>query len=313
MDSDAVADLIDSERALLLAGDETLLASLPRGRWIGGTSPYFLIDGQGVTCRDKVFVTELPVEAGSVSIRSYGTDGLAHIGANAPENGFTVLLIPAFSAVHSAYAQGIFGIEGAFNMPVVGWVTGIALDEVGRATPKVFDGSTGTVSDSMALAMHVPLPPDCAARIGIVNPFRPGGDDVIAFEEAGFEAGRCTVNGRPEALLPYLRARGIDGRQPLVADCFGTAVNVSIREIDEAAGVVRFYAPVFPGLRYRLAVDAGVSPGQDGTDPAFACACVLNGTRERHAADYTGPMTFGEIAYMLLNQTIVYLTVEPTA
>ena len=46
----------------------------------------------------------------------------------------------------------------------------------------------------------------------------------------------------------------------------------------------------------------------------FACNCVLNylhGQLEgRRTGTVLGPMTFGEIAYQLLNQTMVYITVQ---
>ncbi|MBM4779270.1 MAG: hypothetical protein GQE15_16305, partial [Archangiaceae bacterium] len=45
--------------------------------------------------------------------------------------------------------------------------------------------------------------------------------------------------------------------------------------------------------------------------PVFACNCILNylyGALEgRTAGTMVGPVTFGEVAYMLLNQTMVYV------
>jgi len=98
-------------------------------------------------------------------------------------------------------------------------------------------------------------------------------------------------------------------------------INVSIQHIDAEAGTVDFYAPVFPHVDYRLAAPiadyvAGFSAQlhADEPAPAFSCNCVLNyfyaGLEGRSTAPLTGPMTFGEIAYMLLNQTAVYLTVN---
>jgi hypothetical protein len=46
---------------------------------------------------------------------------------------------------------------------------------------------------------------------------------------------------------------------------------------------------------------------------AFCCNCVYNfvhGELEgRHTGTLQGPMTFGEIAYQLLNQTLVHVSV----
>jgi len=45
--------------------------------------------------------------------------------------------------------------------------------------------------------------------------------------------------------------------------------------------------------------------------PVFSCNCILNYLYADLAGDkalsITGPATFGEIAYVLLNQTLVYL------
>ena len=45
-------------------------------------------------------------------------------------------------------------------------------------------------------------------------------------------------------------------------------------------------------------------------DPVFSCNCILNylyGELEgKKTPPYTGPVTFGEVAYQLLNQTLVY-------
>ena len=85
---------------------------------------------------------------------------------------------------------------------------------------------------------------------------------------------------------------------------------------------MRFYAPVFAGVRYHHArpvedyVDAFVSALPTGLTEriALSCNCVLNFVNSslegRTTGDIVGPITFGEIAYQLLNQTMVYLTVS---
>lgn len=321
IERDAAAALVESGRTLLLAGDESLLASLPRGRWIGGTIPYFMTGKRWVATRDLVFTAVMPDTPAGPAIQFYGADTLPRLGANAPENGFTALLIPAFSESHTVFAQGVFGFEGMFNSPVVGWIAGVAAEEIGRRAAKVFNGMTGESSATQALAMHVSLPAGQSAKIGIVNPFRQGDGPTIHFPEAGFAASACTVDEEATTLLRHIRERGIDTRLPLVADYFGTPVNVSIQEVDEAAGIVRFYAPVFPRIAYRFAAPiadyaeafrqaAASAPG----DAVFACNCLLNyigtGLREDEVPPLAGPLTFGEIAYVLVNQTMVYLTVD---
>ena len=56
------------------------------------------------------------------------------------------------------------------------------------------------------------------------------------------------------------------------------------------------------------------SPVGHAETNAFTCNCILNYVHSslegRRTGDVVGPMTFGEIAYQLLNQTLVYVTVS---
>jgi len=289
MRPDAVAARIAAGRPLVIAGDEALLAGLPRGRWIGGTAPA-PDDG-------RLLVTELSEAATTVAIRSYDETALTGIGAAAPENGFTILVIPGFSPPHAAYAEGVFQVEGLFNRPLVGWIAA----EHGSATPKVVDGVTGAVSDRLAVAAHVSLPPRLTPRAHVVNPYRPGDGDELAFGASGFSARHCRIAGEPVNLAAHMRERGIGPDRPLVADCFGTPVNVAIRAVDEAAGEVRFCAPVFAHLRYRFA--APLPPGAGPALPAGVHPAFASGP----AAGLPG---YGEIAYVVHTRTLVYLTVD---
>lgn len=46
----------------------------------------------------------------------------------------------------------------------------------------------------------------------------------------------------------------------------------------------------------------------------FSCNCILNylysELEGKKTGAITGPVTFGEVAYQLLNQTLVYITIE---
>jgi len=90
--------------------------------------------------------------------------------------------------------------------------------------------------------------------------------------------------------------------------------------VDLERGRVQFYAPVFADIEYRHAAPVGDYVQefdlQIATHPAqaaFSCNCILNylyGKLEgKKAGHLTGPITFGEIAHQLLNQTLVYLEV----
>jgi hypothetical protein len=315
------AAAIAQGRILWLAGDEALLSALPRGRWVGGSIPYFMSRDGGSSTRDLIYAKELDDGlAEAIQIRFYDEDTIASVAQDAPDSGFTILMIPANSTVHTRYAQQAPDFEDMFLKPIVGWVTGVHLDDLGSVNPTVFNGVLGRQSDDQAVAMHVTLPAGKFAEVGIVNTLRPGDGDEFEFTETGFEVRDCLINGSPANLHDYLVANDIDTRFPLVADYSGAMINVSFQQLDAADRSVSFYAPVFAGVKYRVA-----SPlhdyVKDFTDAVpdlpggavFSCNCILNYLHSelegKRTGNITGPMTFGEIAYQLLNQTMVYVTI----
>ncbi len=309
------AGLIAAGRFLTVAGDEAQLRRLPHGNWIAGTSPYFMGPDGGLTSREQVFVSEVETFGLRPEIRFYDVTTLSRLCVDAPANGYTVIIIPAFSAVHSLYARNAPGFEEMFLKPVVGWVSGVHLDDLGSAVPAVVDGRSGAVETERAAVMHVPLPPDRYARLDIVNRMAQGQGSRIRFPATGFSADECHIDGVRANLADHLAGQDADLRRPLVADYCGAMVNVSIKGIDRAKRRVDFYAPVFEDVEYRLAAPAPAAAADDGAGTlAFSCNCVLNyiydGLEGRTTGRFTGPVTFGEIAWLLLNQTLVYLTVE---
>lgn len=316
MDPADAARLIATGGYYSLAGDEKLLRALPRGNWIGGTIPYFMGEQGGEASRDKVFVTPVAVLAEPPTLRCYDVTDLSRVCADGPANGYTLLILPAFSQVHSLYARNAPGFEDMFVKPVVGWVAGIHLDDMGKAEPGVINGQTGRFETECAAVMHVPLPADHYAQVDIINGMVPGAGDRIRFHETGFSAGDCLINDQPANLADYLTRTQPDLHLPLVADYSGAMINVSLKGVDGSGKRVEFYAPVFEGMEYRFAAPPGQLPAiapEEGGQASFSCNCILNylyGKLEgQHTGRYTGPMTFGEIAYLLLNQTLVHLTV----
>jgi hypothetical protein len=319
---DEVASAIEADRILWAAGESKLLAKLPRGRWIGGSIPYFMAEDGGQTTRDRIYCSEMIGEwATAVEVKSYDTDSIHRIAKEAPDNGFTILLIPAFTDLHVKYAQYAPGYEEMFKKPIAGWVTGVHLDDLGRVRPSAFNGLTGEHHNEKGVAMHVTLRPGKKATVNTVNTFRQGEGDEIQFQDIGFTANRCLVNGKERNFAEYAAEKRLDTRLPLVADYSGTMVNVSFQKVDPAAGTVSFYAPVFSGVRYRQAAPVGdfvqafqAALPRPKNPVFFSCNCVLNYLHSelegKQTGDMTGPMTFGEIAYRLLNQTLVYLSIE---
>jgi hypothetical protein len=317
----AVQNKIAAGKSLLLAGEESLLRQLPRGRWIAGTIPYFMDESGGVHSDSQIFVNEIPACASAVDIREYTTATLPSICLDAPENGFSVLIIPAGSPSHIAYAQDFPRYKEAFLKPVIGWISGVNVAEIGKRQPKVFAGVSGKDSSQNAVVMHVVLPREKHAEIDIVNVFQPGSGDTITVTASGFTARECRVNGKSANLARYMTDSQIDFRLPLTANYNGSIVNVSVQSVDEKAGVVNFYAPVFAGMEYKFAKPVAdyvaafnSALPADGLEAAFSCNCILNylyaGLEGKRTGNLTGPITFGEIAHQLLNQTLVRLLIR---
>ena len=316
-----VATLIEAGKTLLLAGEESLLRQLPHGKWIAGTIPYFMSERGGLLTEQEIQVTELPASVVEAKIQLYKTAELEQIPNGYLPGGFSYLLIPAFTTALQRFAQEGPTWAGIFDQPLIGWVSGINLNNFGKQSPKVINGQTGEVSDADAAVLHARLAPGKHAEADILNLFVQGDGDTIAFPKAGFVVSDCIINGKPQSFAGYLQAKQIDTKLPLVADYLGAMVNASFQSVDYATGEVHLYAPVFPGVEYKIAapVDdykAAFAAKLDGRDvkALFSCNCILNylyANLEGHkTGTLTGPVTFGEIAYMLLNQTLVYLTIR---
>ena len=314
--------LIRAGRPCCIAGDEAQLRRLPRGQWIGGTIPYFMAEQGGICSREHLFVTEFPLIGEGPRIVSYDCKSLAHICTEAPEHGFTVLVIPAFTAIHEAFAQEAPSYEDMYLHPLVGWISGLHLDDLGKSVNAgVVHGPSGEVLFSTAVAMHVPVAPDKLVHVDILNLFTQGDGPTIEFVEEGFTATLARIDGVETNFHDWMEREKIDTQLPLVADYSGAMVNVSIKALDAAAYKVNFYAPVFPDTVYRVAaplsdymqsfrnvIGAQEAPGE----LVFCCNCILNyaygGLQGQQTGAFIGPMTFGEIGYQLLNQTLVYLS-----
>lgn len=307
-----------------VAGEEALLRKLPRGHWIGGTIPYFMGQDGGRTTRDQVFVTKLPTTGPTPKLRWYDAKSLHKVCTDAPENGFSLIVIPAFTDLHSQFAREGPSYDDMFLKPLLGWISGLHLDDLGKSVPLVVNGETLEFDGARALVMHVPLPENQVAHLDIVNLFRQGEGDRIRFTESGFHAHHCLVNGRPTNFADYLTSNKIDTRLPLVADYSGAMINVSVKGVDTAEHRVDFYAPVFDDTEYRIAAPVpdyeksliGAMP-ERGSDVAWSCNCILNylysELENKRTGPVTGPMTFGEVAYQLLNQTMVVLSIDHQA
>jgi hypothetical protein len=312
---------IASGASLFVAGSAEALAALPKGRWIGGSTPYFMTEAGGVLDHGKVFCTVLD-EAAQTRIDVVPADDLPRLLAGRFAHGFSYVLVPAFSAVHQGFALGAPALPGLYDQPLIGWITGIDLADLGQAKPVAVNGETGTAYEDAAVVMHVSLGGERFAEADIVNLFTQGAGAEIVFPATGFAATTALVDGQEVNFAAWLRAGGVATALPLVADYNGAMVNVSFQAVHEDR--VEFYAPVVAGRAYRLAAPVGDYPAAygtycgalDNTDAACALSfnCILNylyaALEGKTTGGFVGPVTFGEIAYILLNQTLVRLDVK---
>jgi hypothetical protein len=313
--------MITAGKSLLLAGDEISLRDLPPGTWIAGTIPYFMGERGGVFTQDLIYVTELPDYVLKTEVKIYNETNIDQVYNDAPHHGFSVIIIPASCVTHFTFALNAPSFSGFATRPLIGWIAGTDLNGY-DATPKVFDGTRNQALVNGAVVLHVELPASKLVEIDIVNIFEQGDGDTIIFPKDGFSATNALINGQTKNLADYLLENAIDTKLPLVADLHGAMINTSFQNLDLANRQVNFYAPVFAGFRYKIAKPVGdyvdhflaEVPEGVGDNVFFACNCILNylyaGLEGRKIANFTGPITFGEIAYQLLNQTMAYLTIE---
>ncbi len=305
---------------LSVAGDENILKQLPLGNWIGGTIPYFMDSDKGKLNTDLIFVNRLTVQDNSFKILVYNEDNISNIVMNSYDNGYTLIIIPPFQKVHENYALQAEDLDGIYNNPIVGWAAGTDLNS--NDIPKIFNGLTGETYEDKAIAIHVELPENQFAQLDIVNIFDTDKNtDEIKFYSDSFEVSSCMINGKDTNFAEYILANNIDTKFPLTADYSGASINVSIKEVNNESEKVSFFAPVFKSKTYHFSkpLDNYVQRFENQTkelseDSEFSCLCILNyvyGELENKTiANFTGPATFGEVAYVLLNQTLVTLNIN---
>ena len=317
MTFDEASKRIAGGELLHIAGTEALLRRLPKGNWIGGSTEYFMARDGGKVSNELLFVTSFPYA--DFKVRSYGADAIKNVAVDAFDNGFSIVIVPFDSAVHRLYAEKAPGFESMFIKNIAGWIAGMNLGVPGQ-TPIAVNGQTGEAHTDRAAVLHIGVPEDKAVTIGVINIFSQDEESpVIEFTDEGFSATKCLINSEERVFADYINENGIDTKLPLVGDYSGNGVNISFKSIE--SGVVHFYAPVFRGIKYRIAkpisdyagdLNSHLADFRD-TDAVFSCNCILNflyGELEGKSIErFRGPITFGEIAYQLVNQTLVYVSV----
>jgi hypothetical protein len=123
---DEATKLIQEGRILHIAADESLLEQLPKGKWIAGTTPYFITEQGGITCKDRLFVNEIACAVDYKTV-VYDRNDIFDITKDAYPNGLTLLIIPFASDVAVFYAKEAPNSDDIFMNPTVGWISGFDL------------------------------------------------------------------------------------------------------------------------------------------------------------------------------------------
>ena len=318
MSFDEVSKWIKEDRLLHIAGTESLLRKLPKGKWIGGSTEYFMSEEGGKVSGELLFVTEFSF--GNFSIKSYSAAEISKVAADAYDNGFSIAIIPFDSEVHKEYSENASQFEDMFMKHIVGWISGLNL-QIPNQTPIAVNGITGEAFSDKAVVLHLEIPEGKTAAVNIINIFEPDENSpVITFTEEGFSIKNCLVDQKEVVFADYIRENNLNTKLPLVGNYSGAKINTSFKSLED--GIVNTYAPVFSGIEYRLAKNVpdyaeafgNHLKGLSDDNAVFSCNCILNflyGELEgKNIKAFAGPITFGEIAYQLVNQTLVYVTVQ---
>jgi len=313
-------ELIEQGKTLHIAGTEELLRKLPKGDWIGGSTEYFMDKDAGKVTDDMLFVNEFADYNHKITM--YDEKNIHSVALDSFEGGLSIIILPFDSAVLKEYAEHAAEFDGMFMRDVAGWVSGSNLGKTGQ-TPIAVNGQTGEVSTDKAAVLHLNIT-DYDVDIEIVNIFTADKNSpTVEFTEEGFIVEDCLINGVTTNLADYVRSNNLNTQLPLVGNYSGVEINISCKSVE--GDKVYLYAPVFPDVKYRFAAPLAendyaaefrkhLSKISD-KNSVFSCNCILNflyGELEgKSIGKFCGPITFGEVAYQLVNQTLVYVTFTP--
>ena len=313
-----VSTMIREGRRLFLAGDTKILSQLPKGNWIGGTTPYFILrPEQMVESTEKLFVDFLPDFVEATEVREYDLSNIKNIYSDAPQNGFTAIIIPFGSSILSEFALNVTGYKDFARYPLCGWVSGQRLDAITTEKSYVRSGVSDVLCSDKAVAMHVTLPADKYAEIHMSNSFEQGAGDLITFDCKTLVVKDAMVNGVKQNFATYLREAKIDTKMPLVANYSGAMLNTNCFVVE--TDTVYLSSPVFEQVEYRFARQSAFAPEQETTpeNVVMSASCVLNYVWPELCGKYieiiNAPAVYGQIAYQLISQITMSVTISDVA
>lgn len=315
-----VIKFISEGKKMVLSADETILDQLPEGNWIGGTSPYFMDEKAGIFTKEKIFVDDFTNICTNFKIEKYDKENIKNIAVNSFNNGFVILIIPGDSDVHFEFGINSLAYENIFNNPIVGYIAGFDLKDLGNANPKVYNGLENEKLENSGIALHIELPENKIARAEILNLDTIQKTSIIKFPKTSFIQSECTINGKKSNIADFLSDINYKEGLPIIANYNGALINRDIKVIDKEKKEVAFFSPVFHDETYYLAniIDNyhelfKQKLKTDNLNIPYSCICVSYynlGDLENKKINVEGVFAFGEIAFQLLNQTLVFLEID---
>ncbi|MCQ2251815.1 MAG: hypothetical protein MJZ61_00040 [Bacteroidales bacterium] len=318
-----VIDFINAGRVMLLSGSEKALEGLPKGNWIAGTTPYFM-DTVGKVSEDKIFVDDFTLIAKDSKLEIFDKNNIKDIAKKGFANGFIVTTMPIDSEVLAEFANHSLEYDDIYNNPLVGFVSCCLFDDFGKVKTYSGTGIDGKLYNDKAVALYVELPEYLAARCEIMN-FDTIDENTskVVFPKTSFVQSDCLIDGKPGNISDYFEnvVKAKLGRYTqMITSQNGALINRDPRVVNTETGETSFFSPVYAGDEYYL-----VKNGSDyfkmfndtlkakKSDVVSCLSCIsyyFGGNFEGRSICKNGVYAFGEIAYQLLNKTIVTLEID---
>ncbi len=139
------AELIEQGKVLVVSGADELLQQLPKGNWIGGTTPYFYLKGEyGRMDKTKLLVTDFSEYIDEFRIETVTEQTIEKICVDGFANGIDFLILPAMQKITSSFALHSPKYENLYTNPLYGVVSGRELSEFTKGIPsKTYNGFLG--------------------------------------------------------------------------------------------------------------------------------------------------------------------------
>lgn len=318
-----VIEFINAGNVMLLSGSANALKDLPKGKWIAGTTPYCM-DNVGKCEEEMIFVDDFTQIAKQSKIEVYDKDTIKNIAINGYKNGVVFLVLPIETDVYYTFSDNSLSYEGIFDNPVVGYVACMKMEDYGKIKPETACGIDGKLTEDKAVALYIELPNDLAARAEIINLDTIDYDtSVIVFPKTGFIQSDCTIDGKPGNIAQYLEnviKPKVGNYSQLITSQNGALINRDVKVVDVNKGEVSFFSSAYAGDEYRMVKNGAdyfkmfnetLADKRSEVAACFSCVSYFFGGNflGKHVSK-NGIYAFGEIAYQLLNKTIVTLEID---